>query len=105
MGFAVSIIITAVGFILALAVHPTHPGSVNVNTVGWILVVFGLVAFFADLLLWSSWGPGYLRRRTYVDEGPGYGAYPTDPGAYPPRAGYPRRRRVIEEDEGPGPGY
>ena len=98
MGFAVSLIVTAVGFILALAVHPTHPGSINVNTVGWILVVFGLIAFFADLLLWSSWGPGYLRR-TYVDAGPGY-------GAYPPRRGYPRRR-VIEEEEGPpqGPGY
>jgi hypothetical protein len=99
MGFAVSIIIVAVGFILALAVHPTHPGSVNVNTVGWVLVVFGLVGFLADLLLWSSRGPGYLRRRTYVDESPGYGPYPT-------RWGYPRRR-VIEEDEGgpPGPGY
>ena len=99
MGFAVSIIITAVGFILALAVHPTHPGSVNVNTVGWILVVFGLIGFLADLVLWSSWGPGYLRRTTYVDHGPGY-------GPYPPRRGYPGRR-VIEEDEaGPqGPGY
>ena len=98
MGFAVSIIVTAVGFILALAVHPEHPGAVNVNTVGWILVVFGLIAFFADLLLWSSWGPGYLRR-TYVDEGPGY-------GAYPPRRGYYPRRRVVEEDDvPPGPGY
>ncbi|MFL5961028.1 MAG: hypothetical protein ACJ75G_12285 [Gaiellaceae bacterium] len=98
MGFAVSIIITAVGFILALAVHPSHPGSVNVNTVGWILVVFGLIGFFADLLLWSSWGPGYARR-TYAEPDPGYyGAYP--------RRGYPRRR-VIEEDESgpPGPRY
>lgn len=99
MGFAVSLIITAVGFILALAVHPTHPGSVNVNTVGWILVVFGLIGFFADLLLWSSWGPGYLRRRTYVAQGPGY-------GTYPPRRGYPRRRVIEEEEAGPhGPGY
>ena len=97
MGFLVGLIVTAVGFILALAVHPTHPGSVNVNTVGWILVVVGLIAFFADLLLWSSWGPGY-GRRTYVEQGPGYGAYPT-------RYGYPRRR-VIEEEEGPpGPGF
>ena len=97
MGFLVSLVITAVGFILALAVHPTHPGSVNVNTVGWILVVFGLVGFFADLLLWSSWGPGYMRRTSYVDQGPANGAYPS--------RGYPRRR-VIEEEEGPqGPGY
>ena len=98
MGFAVSLIITAVGFVLALAVHPTHPGSVDVNTVGWILVVFGLIGFFADLLLWSSWGPGYMRRRTYVDDAPGYGGYPV-------RRGYGRRRVIEEEDSGPGPGY
>ncbi len=98
MGFLVSIIVIAVGFILALAVHPAHPGSVNVNTVGWILVVVGLLGFLADLVLWSSWGPGYLRR-TYVDRGLGYDAYPV-------RRGWPRRRVVEEEDVGPqGPGY
>ena len=99
MGFAVSIIITAVGFILALAVHPEQPGSVNVNSVGWILVVFGLVGFFADLLLWSSWGPRYLRR-TYVEDTTGYGPDPARRGYYP-------RRRVIEEEDAgpPGPGY
>jgi hypothetical protein len=100
MGFLIGIIVTAVGFILALAVHPTHPGSVNVNTVGWILVVVGLIAFLADLVLWSSWGPGYLRR-SYVDEGPGPGY-----SSYPARRGWPRRRVVEEEDVGPqGPGY
>lgn len=102
MGFLVSLIVTAFGFVLALAVHPEHPGSVNVNTVGWILVVFGLIGFFADLLLWSSWGPGYMRR-TYVDERPGYDrGY----GAYPTRRGYGRRRVIEEEEGGPqGPGY
>jgi hypothetical protein len=99
MGFAVSLIIVAVGFILALAVHPTHPGAVDVNSVGWILVVFGLIGFLADLLLWSSWGPGYLRR-TYVEH-PGYGAYPPR-GRY----GYPGRRTIEEEEVGrPGPRY
>ncbi|MGH3009483.1 MAG: DUF6458 family protein [Gaiellaceae bacterium] len=95
---AIPIIVTAVGFILALAVHPTNPGSVDVNTVGWILAVFGLIGLLADLLLWSSWGPGYLRRTTVVQD-PGYGGYPV-------RRGY-GRRRVIEEEEGPprGPGY
>jgi hypothetical protein len=92
----IGLIFTVVGFILALAVHPTNPGSVNVNTVGWIMVVVGLIAFFADLVFWSSWGPGYARRTTYIDQGPGYGP------------GYGARRRVIEEEEGgrpPGPGY
>ena len=100
MGIAFGVIVSTVGFILALAVHPDHPGSVNVNTVGWIFVVVGLISLLADLLLWSSWGPGYMRRHTYVQDGPGYGAYPS-------RWGYPRRR-VIEEEEGPtqinGPG-
>ena len=97
MGFMIGLIVTVVGFILALAVHPTNPGSVNVNTVGWIMVIVGLIAFFADLLFWSSWGPGYARR-TYVDHGPGYGGY----GRWGPR------RRVIEEEEGGdprGPGF
>ncbi len=100
MGFVVSIILIAVGFILALAVHPTNPHPVDVNSVGWILVVVGFLGFLADLVLWSSWGPGYLRRRTYVDDAPGYGAYPM-------RRGYPRRRVIEEEDSGPppGPGY
>jgi hypothetical protein len=92
--FLIGIVITAVGFILALAVHPQHPGSVDVNTIGWILVVVGIVSFLADLLLWSSRGPGYLRRTTVVNGGPG-------------SVGYAPRRRVVEEEEvgPPGPGY
>jgi hypothetical protein len=86
MGIAVGLIITAVGLILALAVHPSNPGSVDVNTVGWILFIVGLVGMVLDLLLWSSWGPGYFRR-TYVDEG------------YPARRRYGARRRVVEEEE------
>ncbi len=80
MGIALSLIVTAVGLILALAVHPANPGSVDVNTVGWILFVVGLVGLVLDLLLWSSWGPGYLRR--------------TQP--YPAR-----RRRVVDEVDEP----
>jgi preprotein translocase subunit Sss1 len=90
MGIAVSLIITAVGFILALAVHPSHPGSVDVNTVGWILVIVGIVGFVVDLLLWSPAGPGYLRR-TYVERG------------VAPARRYGPRRTVVEEEEVAGP--
>lgn len=97
--FLIGLVITAVGFILALAVHPENPGAVDVNTIGWILVVVGIVAFLADLLLWSSRGPGYLRRTTVVND-PGYGGYPARGSGYVPR------RRVVEEEEaGPPPGY
>jgi hypothetical protein len=87
MGLAASILVAAVGFILALAVHPTHPGSVNVNTVGWILAVVGIAGALIDLLLWSSWGPAYARRM---------------PAAPAPR-GRRYGRRVVEEDEVSGP--
>ena len=90
MGLAVSLIIAAVGLILALAVHPVNPGSVDVNSVGWILFIVGLLGFVIDLVLWSSWGPGYLRRgATYVDDGPDYVVR---------RRSYPRRRRTVVED-------
>ena len=93
MGLAVSLIIAAVGLILAVAVHPASSGSVDVNTVGWILFIVGLIGFILDLTLWSQWGPGYLRRRTTYVEG----------GAYAPRRAYPlRRRTVVDEVEEPG---
>jgi hypothetical protein len=91
MGVAVSLIIAAVGLVLALAVHPTNPGSIDVNTVGWILFVVGLVGFVIDLVLWSSWGPGYRRGGAVVDD------------AYVRRPAYrPRRRTVVEEVDDPG---
>lgn len=96
MGIAVSLIIAAVGLILALAVHPANPGSVDVNTVGWILFIVGLFGMIIDLVLWSSLGPGYLRRRTtYVE------------GAAPRRMVPARRRRRVVEDvvDEPPPGY
>ena len=72
MGLGAGIFLTAVGAILAFAVHSTS-GSVDVNTVGWILMVVGLLSLLLSLLFWQSWaGPGYWgrRRTTYVDEGP-----------------------------------
>ena len=99
MGLAISLIIAAVGLILALAVHPTDTSQIDVNTVGWILFLVGLIGFILDLLLWSSWGPGYLRRTTVADAGPGYPAR---------RHAYGGRRTVVEEEDvapPPPPGY
>ena len=99
MTLGVSLIIIAVGAILTWAVHPSHPGSVNVNTVGIILLILGFVAFLLDLMLWSEWGPGYMRRRTVVAGDPAYPA-----GAYPPRRSAWPRRRVVREDVVEQPG-
>ena len=89
MGLVVSLILVAVGAILAWAVHSTS-GSVDVNTVGYIILVVGLIGLVLDLLLWESWGPGLARRRV-VHEGP------ADPAYREPAA--PRRRTVVEEED------
>jgi beta-lactamase regulating signal transducer with metallopeptidase domain len=73
MGLGVSLILIAAGAIMAWAVHVTTTGF-NVNTIGYILLVVGIIGALLSLIFWSSWaGPGYF----------------TDGG--------PRRRRVVEE--------
>jgi hypothetical protein len=73
MGFGVSIFLIAAGAILAWAVN-TDVSGVNIHTIGWILLVVGIVGLVLSMIFWSSWaGPGYFgrRRTTYVDDGPG----------------------------------
>ncbi len=71
MGLGVSLILIAVGAVLTWAVHVSTNG-VDVNAVGVVLLVVGLIGAVLSMIFWSTWaGPGYFsRRRTYVDEGP-----------------------------------
>jgi hypothetical protein len=96
MGLVVSLILIAVGAILVWGVN-AESTDFNVDAVGVILMIVGLVAFLLSLLMWRSWwGPGaFVSRRTYVE-----GGHPVDPY-------YDRGRRVthVEEEEvGPPPG-
>ena len=72
MGVGVSLILIAVGAVLAWAVDVSTSGF-NVNTVGYILLVVGIIGVVLSMIFWSSWaGPGYFaggrRRRTTVVE-------------------------------------
>lgn len=72
MGLGVSLVLIAVGAILTWAVSAEVSG-LDINVIGVILMIVGLVGFLMSLLFWSSWGgPGYAtRRRTaVVDDGP-----------------------------------
>jgi hypothetical protein len=80
VGIGVSLILIAVGAVLAFAVHVTTSGF-NVNTVGYILLIVGVVGALISLMFWSSWGGVGGGRRTVVDEGPAT-----------------RRRTVVEDD-------
>jgi hypothetical protein len=62
---------------MAWAVNVEATGF-NINTVGYILLVVGIIGILLSLIFWSSWaGPGYFGRG---------------------REGGGRRREVIEED-------
>jgi hypothetical protein len=72
MGLGVGIFLTAVGAILAFAVN-TSVSGIEIRTIGWILMVVGIAGIVLSMIFWSSWGgPGGTRRRTVVDDGPGY---------------------------------
>lgn len=74
MGVGASLILIAVGAVLVWAVDVSTSG-INLNTVGYILLIVGIIGLLLSLIFWSSWaGPGYFTR-----------------------ADRPRRR-VIEED-------
>lgn len=60
MGLGVSIILIAVGAVLVWAVEASMAG-VDVNTLGWILLVVGALGALLSLVFWSSWG-GFARR-------------------------------------------
>jgi len=63
MGLGVSILLIALGAILAFAVN-AHVSGIDVQTVGWILLIVGIVGAVLSMIFWSTWvGPGYWSRR------------------------------------------
>ena len=68
MGIGTSLILIAVGAILAFAVDAEVSG-LDVQTIGWILLAVGIVGALLSMMFWSSWG-GYRggRRTTVVEE-------------------------------------
>ena len=94
MGIPVSLILIAAGAILTWGVTD-EPSGLDLDAIGVILMVVGIVALVLTLLLWQSWwGPGYWRRSAYVEGGPGQ--------PYGGRWG--RRRTYVEDEPAPPPG-
>jgi hypothetical protein len=73
MGLGVSLLLIAAGAILAFAVNASVSG-VDVQAIGWILLIVGIVGAVLSMIFWSSWaGPGYWSSRRhgpYADEAP-----------------------------------
>jgi hypothetical protein len=68
MGIGVSLLLIAVGAVLAFAVHVTGHGF-NIHTIGIILLVVGAIGALVSMMFWSSWGGfGGSRRETVIRE-------------------------------------
>ncbi len=94
MTVGVSLLLIAVGAILTWGVEADVEG-LDVDAIGVILMIVGLVGLILSMLFWAEWSPVYTRRRTYVEE---------PPARRPVR----RRETIVEEDDvppaGPRPG-
>ena len=64
MGIGVSLILIAAGLVLLLAT--------TVNTIGWILLIVGVIGIVLSMIFWSSWGgvggTARGRRTTVIEE-------------------------------------
>ena len=96
MGIAVSLILIAAGAILAWGVN-SQVNGLDLDVVGAVLMIVGIIGFIVTLLFWYDWGPGPgrgWRRSRYVEDDVAY------------RRAAPRRREVVVEEDrdvvGPG---
>lgn len=72
MGLGVGLFLVAVGAVLGFAVHVSTNGTVDIHTIGYILMAVGGIGILLSLIFWSSWmGPGYFRRGPYGGAPPG----------------------------------
>ena len=89
MTLGVSLLLVAIGAILVWGVERDAEG-INVDAIGVILMVVGLIGFLLSMIFWSEWSPMYCgSRRRYVEGDAGY------------RSGYaaPRRDVYVEEED------
>jgi len=56
MGIGVSLILIAVGAVLAFAIHVSTSSAFNLHTIGIILLVVGAIGAVMSMIFWSSWG-------------------------------------------------
>jgi hypothetical protein len=72
VGIGVSLLLVAAGAILLWGVTGEVAG-IDIDAIGVILIVVGVIGGILSMIFWSSWGgpAGVSRRRTtYVDDGP-----------------------------------
>jgi hypothetical protein len=88
MGIGGSILLLVVGAIMTFGLDDTDLGPFNLDTIGWILQIAGLVGLVLTLYFWNS------RRRTVVGTTPPPPAPPAAGTEIPPSADEIVQRRT-----------
>ena len=91
MTLGVSLILIAIGAILVWGVE-TEAEGINVDAIGVILMIIGLIGFLLSMIFWSEWSPMYRGRRRYVEGDGGYRE-----AGYRRTYAAPRRTTYVEE--------
>jgi hypothetical protein len=88
MTLGVSLLLVAAGAILIWGVTGEASG-IDVDAIGVILIVVGIVGFILSLVFWDRWGAGvpWARRARYVEGAPARRTVAT-----------PARTTVVEEE-------
>jgi uncharacterized protein DUF6458 len=64
MGLPAGIVLTAIGAVLAFAVHATVSG-IDIRAVGWILMIVGVAGILLDLVMFAPRRRRVLTTTTY----------------------------------------
>jgi Domain of unknown function (DUF6458) len=82
MGIGGSIFLIALGAIVAFGVRDQNLGPLDLNVIGWVLMLAGLAGLVITLWVWSS------RRRRYVT---------TTPSVQQPPVQHVERQNVVQQ--------
>ncbi len=88
-GISTSLILVAVGAVLAFAINATVSG-INIHAIGVILMLVGIIGLLLSLIMLGGESGFYPRRRRYYRPGPDY----VDDDVTPPH----EHRRVDTHD-------
>ena len=55
MGIGVSVLMMAIGAILAFAIDVQESNGINVNTIGIILMIVGVLGLLVSMTIFGSW--------------------------------------------------
>lgn len=65
MGIGAGLVLTAAGAVLAFAIERNSSHGVAIHTIGWILMIVGIIGILLDLFIFAPRRRGAVRTTSY----------------------------------------